>query len=366
MRVITFIGLFLGLAVPVANAQIQPERIRPPETMSEPGPNWFMAVTRDAGYIFDASTGEMQGLITVSSMTPAVQPNLARHEFYAADSYYSRGSYGERTDILTIHDYENLSPIAEIDIPDKMTTALSFRGYIGLMSGGKFVGVSNMTPAQSVSIVDIENRNFVGEISTPGCALILPVEDNGFLSMCGDGTLQLIRLDASGVESNRVRSRKFFDVQIDPVFDRPRPTADGWLLVSNAGKAFDVTTSGASINIGDEWSFMTDEDEGWLPGGDQHTTVHKAFGLMYITMHEGQQYSHYESGSEVWVVDIKTHRRIARIELEEPAHSIMVTQEAEPLLIVGDDNDEIQVYDALKFTHERTINAPGSDLFEDL
>lgn len=365
MRVITFVGLCLSLAVPAANAQIQPQTIRPPEKMSDPGPNWFMAVTRDAGYIFDASSGDMQGLITVSSMTPAVQPNAARHEFYAADSYYSRGSYGERSDILTIHDYENLSPIAEIDIPDKITI-LPFRGYIGLMSGGKYLGVFNMTPAQSVSIVDIEKRTFVGEISTPGCALILPVEDNGFMNMCGDGTLQLIRLDASGAESSRIRSRKFFDVQVDPVFDRPRPTANGWLLLSNAGKAFDVTTSGSEINIGDEWSFMTDEDDGWLPGGIQHTTIHKAFGLMYITMHEGDKYTHYQSGSEIWVIDIKSHRRIARINLETPAHSIMVTQEAEPLLIVGDDDDMIQVYDAIKFTHERTIDAPKADLFEDL
>jgi methylamine dehydrogenase heavy chain len=365
MRVITILGLCLTLAVPVANAQIKPQTIKPPEKMSDPGTNWFMAVTEDAGYIFDASSGEMQGLITVSSMTPAVQPNPARREFYAADSYYSRGSYGERSDILTIHDYENLSPIAEIDIPDKITI-LPFRGYIGLMSGGKYLGVFNMTPAQSVSIVDIENRNFVGEISTPGCALILPIEDNGFMNMCGDGTLQVIRLDADGAEKGRVRSRKFFDVQVDPVFDRPRPTADGWLLVSNAGKAFDVTTSGTDINISKEWTFMTDEDEGWLPGGVQHTTVHKAFGLMYITMHEGEQYTHYVSGSEVWVVDIKSHRRIARIKLETPAHSIMVTQEAEPLLIVGDDDDKIQVYDALKFTHERTIDAPPADLFEDL
>jgi methylamine dehydrogenase heavy chain len=365
MRVITFTGLCLSLAASVASAQIQPQTMQPSETMAEPGPNWFMAVTEDAGYIFDASNGEMQGLITVSSMTPAVQPNLARHEFYAADSYYSRGSYGERTDILTIHDYENLSPIAEIDIPDKITI-LSFRGYIGLMSGGKYLGVFNMTPAQSISIVDVENRKFVGELSTPGCALILPVENNGFMNICGDGTLQLIRLDADGGEANRVRSKKFFDVQIDPVFDRPRPTTDGWLLVSNAGKAFDVTTSEAGIKISDAWTFMADEDEGWLPGGVQHTTVHKAFGLMYITMHEGEKYTHYQAGSEIWVIDIKSHRRIARIELESPAHTIMVTQETEPLLIVGDENDEIQVYDALKFTHERTINAPPSDLFEDL
>lgn len=110
MRVITFTSLCLTLTLSVANAQIQPQTMQPNETMSEPGENWIMTVTSGAGYIFDASSGEMQGLISISGQTPAVQPHPARGEFYSAGAFFSRGSYGERTDVLTIHDYENLSP----------------------------------------------------------------------------------------------------------------------------------------------------------------------------------------------------------------------------------------------------------------
>lgn len=373
MRVITTTLLCLMLAMPVANAQIQPQTMRPSETMPDPGANWFMSISDFGsaggmgGYIYDASTGEMHGLISLGGQSPAVQPNPARHEFYAANSFYSRGSYGDRTDVLVIHDYANLKPIAEIEIPKKITV-LSFREYIGLMSGGRHIGISNMTPAQSVSIVDIVDRKFVGEISTPGCALILPVDNNDFMTMCGDGTLMLVDLDDNGNEANRARSKKFFDVQVDPVYDRPQRTAGGWLLISHGGKAFDVTTSGSRITVSDPWEIVTDEDReaGWWPGGGQLATVHRTLGLLYISMHQGEQYSHHEPGTEVWVFSLASKRRIARIEFETPVDNIMVTQEAEPLLIVGDEKKTTQVYDALKFRHERTIVGPAGGLFEDL
>jgi len=367
MRVITFTSLCLALAVSAANAQIQPQTMQPTETMAEPGENWIMTVTRDAGYIFDAASGEMQGLISISGQTPAVQPNPARGEFYAAGAYFSRGSYGDRTDVLTIHDYENLSPVAEVTIPSK-TTALPFRSYIGLLSDGNHVAVSNMTPAQSVSIVDVANRNFVGEISTPGCALILPVSNNDFLTICGDGTLMLIDVDGDGNESNRTRSAKFFDVLDDAVYDHPVQTADGWLLVSHAGKAYDISVSGSDMSIGDAWDIVTEEEaeEGWWPGGGQLYSVHKNLGLVYISMHKGEQYSHHEPGTEVWVFSLAAKRRIATIEFENPVVNVMVTQEAEPLLMIADKDGATKVYDALTFVYERTIEGPGAELFEDL
>ena len=365
MRLITLLTLIIGSST--ALAQIQPQTMGDPETMPDPGPNWFMTVSDDAGYVFDATTGEMYGLIAISGHTPAVQPNPARKEFYAAASYYSRGSYGERTDILTVHDYANLAPIAEIDIPEKIV-ALGFRAYIGLTGNGRFVGVSNMTPAQSVSIVNVEDRSFAGEISTPGCALVMPTGDNDFMSLCGDGTLQLIQLDNAGNEANRVRSAEFFDIQVDPVYDRPRRTADGWLLLSNAGKVFDVTTSGAQISVSDPWSILTDEEveEGWWPGGNQFHSVHRELGLMYVAMHQGEQYSHHEPGTEIWVFSLSEQRRVAKIPLEIASGRLMVTQEDEPLLIVGNEEGETHVYDALTFVHQRQIEGPAAKLYEDL
>jgi methylamine dehydrogenase heavy chain len=360
MRVITLTALCLALSFPTANAQIQPETISV-ETMPTPGENWFISKTGNGAYIFDASTGDMHGLLSLAGFnTPGVEPNSARREFYAAESHYSRGSRGDRTDIVTVYDFDNLSSVAEIEIPKKMAI-LSFRGHMRLTNNNKHLGVFNMTPAQSVSIVDVENRSFVGEISTPGCAIIMPVADNDFLMLCGDGTLQLIQLDESGNESGRIRSDQFFDVQVDPVYDQPVETADGYWLVTHNGQAFDVSQEGSQIHVSDAWSLLTEEDaeEKWRPGGGQLKTAHQNLGLGYILMHQGKEYSHHEAGSEIWVFDLSAQRRIARIELEVPATDVMVTQEAEPLLLVVDEEAGLHVYNAITMKRERTIEDSG-------
>ena len=369
MRVIALICLCLTLLTPLANAQIAPHTATV-ETMDDPGENWFIAMPWGEGaYIYDGITGEMQGLLSLSPHTPAVQANPARKEFYAAESYYSRGVHGDRTDLLTIYDYENLSPIAEVEIPQKITI-LPLRTYIQLMGDGRHVGIFNMTPAASVTIVDVVDRSLIGEISTPGCALIMAVGNNDFLMIYGDGTLQLVQLDDDGNESNRVRSREFFSVDDDPVFDRPVPFNGGWLLVSHLGQVFHVTVDGDDIDISSPWSMITEEDaeESWRPGGGQPKSVHEGTGLMYILMHQGEEYTHHEAGTEVWVVNLLTQRRIGRLELATQARHIMVTQEAEPKLVVADEEGGLHVYDALQLKLDRTIKDPGpeTELIQDL
>ena len=368
MRVITLAALCLMLLAPFANAQIAP-RTSTVETMDDPSENWFMSTSRGGAYIYDGITGEMQGLLSLSRHTPAVQPNPARREFYAAESYYSRGVHGDRTDLLRIYDYENLSPIAEVEIPKKITI-LPLRTYIQLLGDGRHVGVFNMTPAASVTIVDVVDRSFAGEISTPGCALIMAVGNNDFLMICGDGTLQLIQLDDDGNESNRVRSNEFFSVEDDPVFDRPVPFNGGWLLVSHLGQVFHVTVDGERIDISDAWSLMSEEDveEKWRPGGAQMKSVHEGTGLLYILMHQGGEYTHHDPGTEVWVYNIAAQRRIARLELGEKTANVMVTQESEPKLIISDVEGGLHLYDALKLTLDRTIEdpGPGASLIQDL
>ena len=360
MRVIILQALCLALLVPAANAQITPEPTPDRETMSTPGDNWFISKSRGGGYIYDAETGDMHGLISLSNRTPAIEVSTERGEFYAAEGYYSRGVHGDRTDIVAIYDFENLSPIAEIEIPPKMAI-LELRTHAGLTRDGRFFLVFNMTPAQSVTVVDVVERDLVTEISTPGCAMIMPVGDRDFMMICGDGTLQLIQLDDDGNPSSRVRSDSFFDVQVDPVFDRPVPMADGWWLVSHDGKAFDASADGDRIVVSDSWDMLDEEDrEGkWRPGGGQLYSVHASSGLAYILMHEGEEYTHHDPGTEIWVYDVNARRRLERIELEVAAENLFVTQTDEPKLIVADEEGGLHVYDAFKLTLDMTIEDPG-------
>ena len=63
-------------------------------------------------------------------------------------------AWGERNDVLSIYDYENFAVIDEIDIPDKIA-ALSFPQYLAMMDDRRHLAVFNLTPAMSVSIVDV-------------------------------------------------------------------------------------------------------------------------------------------------------------------------------------------------------------------
>ena len=121
------IWLVLGFAFSgVAQANIKPEVVGNVE-MQKPSATWLLARDRlGPFYIFDTATGKMHGLIDGTMFTPAVEPNHAAGEFYVAESYYSRGARGDRTDVLTTYNMADLTPKWEVPIPKKIA-ALPFR-----------------------------------------------------------------------------------------------------------------------------------------------------------------------------------------------------------------------------------------------
>ncbi|MEQ8485491.1 MAG: amine dehydrogenase large subunit [Pseudomonadales bacterium] len=354
--------IFLSPATSV-QADIAPESVGI-TTLDAPRPTWFFAKGIDgSANLFDAATGEMLGLLSLTPWTPAVLPNPRRGEIYAAETYYSRGVRGDRSDVLTVYAGDTLAPVHEIELPAKIAAVLPFRHYIALLDDDRHLAVFNMTPAQSVSIVDIETRRFVGEISTPGCALLLPSPDRAFLMLCGDGTLQLLRLDRSGQEAARLRSAPFFDVETDPVFDRPVAVPQGWLLASYEGNVFEVTVRGNDIVVGEPWSLLDDADReaGWRIGGAQLMAHHAGLDLMVVLAHVGEIDTHEEPGTEAWVIDRQAQRRIARITLPGPTMGVHITPTADPLLVAAERGGPLHVYDLRSTRLLRSIAEPGVD-----
>ena len=351
--------IFLLLGAPASYADIAPEEAVV-ETLGQPTNDWFINRSGEGAYLFDSASGDMLGLLSLTASTPAVAVNRSRGEVYAAERYLSRLVRGKREEVLTVYDITTLSPVAEIDIPDKMAE-VSGDINIGLMGNGKQVVVYNLTPAQSVSVVDVESRQFTAEISTPGCAMIMPVNDASFLMVCGDGSLQLIRLAVDGTESKRARSDRFFSVEDDAVFDRTARTHDGWLLVSHAGLAYDVSVDGDKISISKPWSMVSDAErkELWRPGGFGLLAVHRSSSLAFVLMHQGKVDTHHQPGSELWIFDTDKHKRAMRWVLDEPWSHILVLQGERPRLIAYTEDGELQVYDALQQRFERTIDEPG-------
>jgi methylamine dehydrogenase heavy chain len=361
MRVVRSFLLCLAILAQGVSAQLKPEQPGV-VTLPPPSDSWVLVKTFDGSYLFDGDTGEMQGLMSHQWYTPAVVTLLSRSEAYYVESFYSRGVRGERQDVVTVVDMTDLSPKAEIDIPDK-AAALSFRHHIGLLGDDRHLVVFNMTPAQSVSIVDVVDREFVGEISTPGCAIIMPVEERAFLMLCGDGTLQYLQLDDDGNEAVRSRTKSFFEVDSDPVFDKPVLTDRGWLLVTFLGRVFEVTVEGVKVEVSKPWSLLSEADaaERWRPGGGQPFTVHRESGLLYALVHQGGEDSHHDPGSEVWIYDLDRRKRVGRMTLEVESAQILAGQQAQPRLYALHEDDALRIYDGLQLRLLRTIENPGPD-----
>ncbi len=359
MRNAILLAIILLLRAAAAHAEIAPEETSV-ETLGPPTNDWFINLSGVGGYLFDSADGNMLGLLSLTTYTPAVAVSRSRGEVYAAESYLSRLNRGEREDVLTVYDITTLSPVAEIDIPDK-TLEVVGDFNIQLMGNGRHLAVYNLSPAQSVSVIDVESRHFAGEISTAGCGMIMPVNDASFLMVCGNGSLQLIQLADDGRESNRVRSKIFFSVEEDAVFDRAARTRDGWMLVSHAGLAYDVEVDDANISVSEPWSLVNDaeREESWRPGGFGPLTVHRSSNLAFVLMHQGEVDTHHEPGSELWIFDTGKHKRVMRWVLDKPWSNILVLQGERPRLIADAEDGELHIYDALQQRLERTIAEPG-------
>src|SRR5262245_34053104 len=244
--------------------------------------------------LFDADTGRMLGMVNGGEGVSPLYPHVSRtrREVYVVETVYSRGHRGERTDLVTIYDAATLSVAGEVVIPPRRADNGNGVAIAALLDGDRFLVVLNQNPGTSVSVVDLEARAFVGELATPGCALVLPVGARRFGMLCGDGTVQAITLDESGREAARVRSEKFFDATHDPLTEkgvRAGPSSepgvrDGarWLFASFEGLLHDIDFTGETPRPATPWSLFTDAEraEGWRIGGLQHLAFHAASGRL--------------------------------------------------------------------------------------
>lgn len=341
--------------------------------VTDPTPHWFTVRGDDIGYLVDGDTAEVKATLTLSMFSPALRPDIANGRIYTYGSFYTRTYYGERSDFVLAFDLKSATPVVEVPIPPK-SAGIGHSGMIGLIDG-RFIGVWNITPATSVSIVDTSSDSFVGEISTPGCAAVYPV-GRGFLMPCGDGALQYIALDDKGAEAARHRSKAFFSVEDDPVFDYAVPTAGGWLFLTMDGQVFEATWTGKAFSINEPWSIFdeedaaADQDEAWRIGGNQPFAYNATTGLLTTLMHQGGgQETFEEAGTEVWAFNVAAKRRGYRLKLEAPAGGLQLTADESPLLVLSPDYEgekQLRIYDAVSGRLLRTMEDMDGGLIQNL
>jgi methylamine dehydrogenase heavy chain len=313
--------------------------------------------------LVDGDSGRFLGMLSTGFSFGRLVPAKDGKVIFSPETYFSRGTRGTRTDVVTVYDPVHLAPIGEIAIPAKRSSNMPMMADSELTDDGRFLLIYNFTPAQSMTVVDTRSRKLVGEIETAGCALIYPTGPRSFFSICADGTLLDVRLDDTGHAKSRRRTGHMFDVATDPVTEKGVRIGDTWQFVSYGGVMYPVRITREGLTLGPKWPLLgpSDQAQQWRPGGLQQLAAHAGLNRLYSIMHRGGPETHKDPGREVWVYDLANHTRIQRIAMKNDSGSIQVTQDPKPLLFSAFiASTTLDVYDATSGAWLRSVENVGT------
>jgi methylamine dehydrogenase heavy chain len=303
-------------------------------------------------HIFDGDTYRRLGQID-AGFTPGFNLSPDGKTTVVATTYFSRGSRGTRTDVVEFTDNATLKAAHEIVLPSKRAMTQPTYFNLGFSADSRFLYVSYITPAASFGVLDPLKYAVIDEIDTAGCVLVIPSGANRVSSICENGALLTVTLDAQGHEASRAFSENFFDADKDPIFAQGVPETHGYAFLSFLGDVHEVDFSGEKPTFRPPWSLLAAADKAghWRPGGMQIGAIHRQLNRLYVCMHQGGEGTHKDGGTEIWVFDLSTHRRVARWPMAAQKLSgvlaLQVSQDDAPLMFAATDRSELGVFDAL-------------------
>jgi methylamine dehydrogenase heavy chain len=300
--------------------------------------------------LFDGDTYRRLGQID-AGFGPGVAFSPDRAVTAVATTYFSRGSRGTRTDVVEFTDNRTLAVTGEIVLPPKRAQLFIPMYTLSYSADGHFLYAAYITPATSFAVLDPLQRKVLGEINTAGCTMVIPSGADRVSSLCESGRMLTVRLDAEGHEAARAMSEPFFDADSDPVFVQAIPTNEGYVFLSFLGTVHAVDLRSAQPQFAEPWSMVSGAEKGvWRPGAEQVGAIHRSLGRLYVPMHRGGEGTHKDGGTEIWVFDLATHRRLARWAMPGARLTrilgVQVTQDESPLLFLATESAQVAVLDA--------------------
>ena len=313
-------------------------------------------------YLIDGDTGRYLGTLSTGYSFTHLLLSRDGTLIYSPETYFSRGTRGKRTDVVTLYDAGTLQVRGEIRIPPKRASNMPMMADEVLTDDGRFLLIYNFTPAQSITVVDTRTRKFVREIQTPGCALAYPTGPRSFFSVCGDGSLLLVNLDDRGGARQR-RTQPLLAMGSDPVTEKAVRIGTTWYFVSFDGRIYPLEAGPNKAVVGPSWWLTSAQErrEGWRPGGLQELAVDAAQSRLYAIMHRGDITTHKDPGKDVWVYNLPDGRRVQQIALRGLASSIQLSGGPRPLLysiFVG--GPGLDIYDAASGKLLRSVAEVGT------
>jgi len=357
------IGTTALAATPALPPPLQPE-VSDVATLPPATPHRLWIADRFGGgaMIVNGDTGDLLGTLWGASLS-TFGASPGQKTIYVADSIWSKGNRGVRQDLIEVYDGASLKLTSEIALPGRAYMNPSPQTFAVSADGGRGY-VYNMQPSSSVVVVDLAKSHVVGTVETPGCALAFAWGASGFSSLCGDGSLATVSM--TGPKPALERSKPFFDAEHDPVFEESPtdPKSGQTLFVTFSGVVHPVML-GAKPAFGQAWTLQeaaglapASIDEGalaWRPGGRGPMALHVASGKLYVLMHAGEHWTQKQSGTELWIVDVATHKVIRRAQLKDPVVSVAVSQDDHPVVYLVTEKG-LSVRDAATLDEQRFVD----------
>ncbi|WP_233353583.1 amine dehydrogenase large subunit [Hellea balneolensis] len=291
-----------------------------------------------------ADTLEFKGMINAAQMASFAQ-SKSRNELYVSETYYSRGTHGKKTDVLTIYDMATLNIKDEILLPGgKRGQSVIQKGSLQLINDEKLALLWNFTPASSISVIDMVSREIVTEIPTPGCALTFPLRGAAFATLCGDGKVASFVID--GADVSRTISESFNDIDDDAMFMKSARVGNTQYFPTFTGNVRPISVGTEQAIPLEEWSLVTpaERKDNWRPSGWQVVTAQPNGNLFVLMQNNGEEGSHKAGGSEVWIFDVEAKKKIGAIKLDKGGLSIEATRGADGHLVVTNLEMGLEVY----------------------
>ena len=220
----------------------------------------FPHLVQSKVWIIDGDKQDIVGMLNGGYMSNFVlAPDSS--ELMLADTYWSLGWRGQRSDLVTFYDPLTLNVKNDVMLPKGRFLVVTKKQNADITPDGRYVLSYNLAPATTVSVVDVKDKKYKGEIEIPGCGLIFPSAATRFSSVCSDGTLATVTFDAS-LKAKLTRDGPFFDAENDPVFehsafDKKRKHVH---FISYDGNVVTADLSKDKPAFLPKWSLLTAED----------------------------------------------------------------------------------------------------------
>ena len=308
----------------------------------------FMSLISGRIVVFDAlaENRNFKGQISAGQFA-AFAHSSSRNELYVAETFYSRGVRGDRTDLLAIYDANSLKLEHEVILPNNNRGLnVPLKGNMKLSQDQSFAFIYSFTPSSGVIVVDLNRRRVVNEISIPGCSMIYPYRERGFALNCGDGATVAYDLDTLGRVVSEHSTEEFHDIDNHPMFLTGARVGDTMYWPTFTGQLISVDFSSSPPKPIDTWNFVG--DSGYLPSGWQLITAGPNGRLYVIMLSDAQPGFHKLGGEEVWELDPVAKKVVRKIKLNAWAVSIEALKTKDPFLVVAsatEVNVSLDVYD---------------------